>query len=146
MNATCTHVHACVRLMVGKVCHARLADFVQDAHLIYQRLAHILLHLIYQRLAHILLPTSYSLLPDKTYVFIAMYRMVGAVLSATRRCALVRVRTAVERGSRPRPLTMLLDAVGTTNAAALLDRSNAIVHILLAMVAHVLLLPLPSQQ
>lgn len=66
-----------------------------------------------------------------------MYRMVGAVLSAP--CALV--RATAERGARPGPLTILLDAVGTTNAAALLHRSIAIVHILLIMVAHVLLLP-----
>lgn len=122
---------SCVGLSVGNIYHACLAGFIQAAHLIYQRVAHISLPKS--------LPTSYSLLPDKTYVFIATYRMVGAVLSAVP-CALVGVRTAVERGARPRPLTMLLDAVGTTNAATLLHRSTAIVHALLAMAAHVLLL------
>lgn len=95
---------------------------------------------IYSRLANTSLPTLPSCSPDKTYVFIAMYRMVGAVLSAP--CALV--DSTAGRGARPSPLTMFLDAVGTTNAAALLHRSAATVHTLLAMVAHVLLLPFLS--
>ena len=95
------------------------------------------------RLMYILKACNISLLtlsscsPDKTYVFIATYRMVGAVLSAP--CALV--GATAERRSRPSPLTMLLDAVGTTNAATLLHSSAAIIHILPAIATHVLLSP-----
>lgn len=106
----------------------------------WQFLSKLHISCIHQRLAKISLPTLPSFTLGKTYVFIAMYRMVGAVLSAP--CALV--RATAKRGARPSPLTILLDAVGTTNAAALLHRRAAIVHSLLTMVAHVLLLLFPS--